>query len=163
MIQRNIFLLLGSNSGDRPGQLRRAMDAIENELGNIMARSRVYETAPWGKADQPDFLNQVLQIESLLSPAELLSKVLGIERALGRTRQEKWGERLIDIDILYFGDKTIDTGDLIVPHPHIAARRFVLVPLVEISPGFIHPLLQKSNLELLKECPDILPVKEFKG
>ena len=163
MLQRNIFLLLGSNSGDRPGHLRQTIEFIENEIGHLLARSKIYETAPWGKADQPDFLNQVLQVESPLSPIELLLKAQSIERASGRTRQEKWGERSMDIDILYFADKTIDIPGLVIPHPHLAARRFVLVPLVEISSDFIHPVLQKSNAELLKECTDPLEVKVFKG
>jgi 2-amino-4-hydroxy-6-hydroxymethyldihydropteridine diphosphokinase len=161
MLQRDIFLLLGSNSGDRSGQLKLAIEFIENEIGRLLARSKVYETAPWGKADQPDFLNQALHVESLLSPIELLFKVQGIERALGRERKEKWGERSIDIDILYFDDMTIDIRGLVIPHPHLAERRFVLVPLAEISPEFVHPILQKSTQELLKECRDTLPVKEF--
>ena len=163
MHQRNIFLLLGSNSGDRPGQLRQALQYIESETGNIIARSKTYETAPWGKTDQPDFLNQAIHIESLLSPVELLFKVQGIEHLLGRTRQEKWGERSMDIDILYFSDMIIDIQGLHIPHPHLAERRFALVPLTEISPDFIHPVLQKSNLELLTECMDPLSLREFRG
>ncbi len=163
MLRRNIFVLLGSNSDDRPGQLRQAVESIESETGSIIARSKVYETAPWGKTDQPDFLNQALQIESRLSPVELLFKVQGIEHSLGRTRQEKWGERSMDIDIIYFGDLIIDIPGLNIPHLHLAERRFVLVPLTEISPEFVHPVLQKSNLELLTECPDKLSVKAFKG
>lgn len=155
--------MLGSNSGDRPGHLRLTIEFIENEIGRLLARSKIYETAPWGKADQPDFLNQVLHVASQLSPIELLLKAQAIERTLGRTRQEKWGERTVDIDILYFDDKTIDIPGLVIPHPHLAARKFVLVPLVEISPEFVHPVLQKSNFELLKECQDTLAVKEFRG
>jgi len=153
--------LLGSNSGDRSGQLRIAIDVIEKEIGHTIAKSKIYETAPWGKVDQPHFLNQIVKIESPLLPDELLVKVQLIERKLGRTRVEKWGERSIDIDIIYFGDKIVDSSELVIPHPHIAERRFVLVPLAEISPEFIHPILQKSNTELLKECKDRLDVKEF--
>jgi len=161
MLHKNIFLLLGSNSGDRFGQLRMAVEFIEKEIGSIITKSKVYETAPWGKADQPHFLNQIIKIDSPLLPDELLVKVQLIERRLGRTRLEKWGERSIDIDIIYFGDKMVDSSKLIIPHTHIAERRFVLVPLAEISPEFIHPILQKSNTELLKECKDPLDVKEF--
>jgi 2-amino-4-hydroxy-6-hydroxymethyldihydropteridine diphosphokinase len=163
MIHRNIFLLLGSNSGDRLGYLRQAIALVEQEIGERITSSKVYETAPWGKTDQPNFLNQVIEIESQLSPDDLLVKVQSIEGRLGRVRAEKWSERAIDVDILYFGDKIIESSYLVIPHPHLAERKFVLVPLVEISSEFVHPVLQKSNAELLKECTDPLAVKEFKG
>ena len=161
MIHKNIFLLLGSNSGDRSRQLRMAIEFIVKEVGNSIAESKIYETAPWGKMDQPHFLNQAIEIESPLSPKDVLVKVQSIEQRLGRTRLEKWGERSIDIDIIYFGDTIIDTPDLVIPHLHIAERKFVLIPLVEISPEFIHPILKKSNTELLMDCQDTLEVKEF--
>jgi 2-amino-4-hydroxy-6-hydroxymethyldihydropteridine diphosphokinase len=138
-----------------------AREFIGKEIGNLIAKSKIYETAPWGKTTQPHFLNQALEIESLLSPKELLVKVKSIEQALGRTRLEKWGERSIDIDIIYFGDKVIDSSDLVIPHLHLTERKFVLVPLAEISPEFIHPILQKTNTELLKECNDILDVRRL--
>ncbi len=163
MLHRNIFLLLGSNAGDRSGQLSLAEESIEREAGSIIARSKTYETAPWGKADQPNFLNKALHLESLLSPIELLFTIQGIENSLGRTRQEKWGARSMDIDIIYFDDMIIHITGLVVPHPHLSERRFVLVPLAEISPEFVHPVFQKSNLELLTECGDTLSVKEFRG
>lgn len=163
MLQRNIFILLGSNSGDRAPQLGLALEYIEKDIGTVISKSRIYETAPWGKAGQPDFLNQALQVASQLSPIELIFKIQEIEQALGRTRQEKWGERLIDIDILYFGDKVIDIPGLVIPHLHLSERKFVLVPLAEISPEFVHPVLKKTNLELLKGCQDLLAVNEFKG
>ena len=153
--------MLGSNSGDRSGQLRMAIDFIEKEIGNIIVKSKIYETAPWGKVDQPTFLNQALKIESPFSPDELLVKVQSIEQLQGRIRLEKWGERTIDIDIIYYGDKIIDSSFLVIPHPHLTERRFVLMPLTEISPDHIHPILKKSNFELLKECTDTLAVKEF--
>jgi len=163
MVHKNIFLLLGSNSGDRSDQLKMAIDLIENEIGKIIIKSKIYETIPWGKVDQPLFLNQALKIESPLSPNELLINAQSIEQKLGRTRLEKWGERLIDIDIIYYRDKIIDSSNLVIPHPHLTERKFVLVPLTEISPEFAHPILQKSNAELLKECNDTLGVKEFTG
>ncbi len=161
MYNRNIFLLLGSNIGDRSAQLELAIKLIEKDIGDVTLKSKIYETAPWGKSDQPHFLNQALQIESQLSPNELLFKVQSIEHNLGRTRIEKWAERIIDIDIIYFGNELINTTDLVIPHPHLAERKFALIPLVEISPEFIHPGMQKSNAQLLKECNDTLLVKEF--
>lgn len=153
--------MIGSNSGDRLGQLNQAHEFIAKEIGSAVAKSKIYETAPWGKTDQPHFLNQALRIETPFSPHELLFKVQSIEQKLGRTRMEKWGERLIDIDIIYFEDKIIDSSNLAIPHPHLTERKFVLIPLTEISPEFIHPILQKSNAQLLKECTDTLSVKEF--
>jgi len=161
MNHKDIFLLIGGNSGDRLGQLKIASELITKEIGATVAKSKIYETAPWGKEDQPHFLNQAIKIETPFSPSELLIKVQGIEQKLGRTRVEKWGERLIDIDIIYFGNKIIDKSDLVIPHPHLTERKFVLIPLTEISPEFVHPVLQKSNAQLLKDCRDTLPVKEF--
>lgn len=161
MIHKNISLLLGSNSGDRSSQLKLAIDLIQQHIGEIIAKSKVYETAPWGKPDQPLFLNQAIQIESLYSPKELLDKVQFIEYTLGRSRVEKWGERSIDIDIIYFGNVVINEPVLVIPHPHLAERKFALIPLTEINPEFVHPILQKSNAELLKECEDDLSVNEF--
>jgi 2-amino-4-hydroxy-6-hydroxymethyldihydropteridine diphosphokinase len=161
MIHQNIFLLLGSNSGERLWQLKLANELIEKEIGSIVAKSKIYETAPWGKADQPPFLNQAIKIETPFSPEKLLVKVQSIEQELGRTRVEKWGERSIDIDIIYFGNKIIDSSNLIIPHQHLTERKFVLIPLTEVSPEFIHPLLQKSNAQLLKECMDTLSINEF--
>lgn len=153
--------MIGSNSGDRLSQLKMANELIGKEIGTTIAKSKIYETAPWGKADQPHFLNQLIKIETLLSPNELLVKVQSIEQKLGRARVEKWGERSIDIDIIYFEDKIIDSSNLVVPHPHLTERKFVLIPLNEVSPEFVHPVLQKSNAQLLKECTDTLSVKEF--
>ncbi len=165
MIEKNIFLLLGSNlqgSGGLP--LRRGSAQTEKEIGALICKmSMVYETAAWGKLDQPDFLNQAIWLESSLSPDELLLKILAIEKSMGRMRLEKWGARAIDIDVLYYGQQLINTSSLVVPHPHLWERKFVLIPLVEISPEFIHPQLRKSNRQLLKECKDGLTVKEFTG
>ncbi len=161
MSEKNIFLLLGSNVGDRLANLRQAIGSIENQLEIVLIKSQVYETGAWGKKDQSNFLNQAVQVESTLSPERLLSKIQLIEESMGRTRTEKWGERIIDIDIIYFGNEIINRPDLMVPHPLMQERRFVLVPLVEIAPYFIHPQRQKSNTVLLSECIDNLPVKIF--
>lgn len=153
-----VFLLTGSNLGDSATNLRQALSHIRQECGPLVRQSSVYQTAAWGKQDQNDFLNQVLQLETTLSAAQLLTRVLAIEQQMGRVRKEKWGERLIDIDILYFNAEIIHAKDLQIPHPGIAARRFVLEPLCEIAPDFIHPILLKSNQVLLQECIDPLPV-----
>lgn len=153
--------MIGSNSGDRLSQLKMAGELIGKEIGSTFVKSTIYETAPWGKTDQPHFLNQLIKTETRLSPDELLVKIQYIEQILGRTRVEKWGERSIDIDIIYFGDKIINTSALVIPHPHLTKRKFVLIPLSEVGPEFIHPVLRKSNAQLLKECTDTLSVKEF--
>jgi 2-amino-4-hydroxy-6-hydroxymethyldihydropteridine diphosphokinase len=162
MNHRKVFLLLGSNVGDRLDNLARA----ENELGRlgvIEKKSSVYQTAPWGKIDQPNFLNVAFLITSSLDPTRVLEEILKIEHKLGRTRTEKWGERLIDIDIIYFGDLIVDSHDLTIPHPHLQDRKFVLIPLVEIDADFVLPKLKKTNRQLLAECQDNLPVTKFKG
>jgi 2-amino-4-hydroxy-6-hydroxymethyldihydropteridine diphosphokinase len=161
MNQKNIFLLLGSNLGDRATNLQLGVECIQNLIGVINTKSKIYETAAWGNPDQSHFLNQAIKLESALSPTDFLSKILEIEKSIGRTRDKKWEARIIDIDIIYFGNEIIETEALIVPHPHMAERKFVLIPLVEISPEFINPKLKKSNADLLKECKDDLLVQEF--
>lgn len=154
-----IFLLLGSNQGERLRNLEDAVSRIEREAGKIVERSAVYKTAAWGMEQQPDFYNQVLKIESVFSADLLLSKLLNIEQGMGRVRIEKWGPRLIDIDILFFGDEVIDTPALRVPHPGIPQRRFTLMPLAEIAPDLRHPVSGKTMTELLAECEDPLGVE----
>ncbi|WP_375581059.1 2-amino-4-hydroxy-6-hydroxymethyldihydropteridine diphosphokinase [Marivirga tractuosa] len=156
-----IFLLLGSNLGNRTKVLLKAIDSLEKNGIEIVKKSSVYETAAWGKTDQQDFLNQVLQVETSLDAHELLKLILQIEHDLGRIRKVKWGERLIDIDILYYHDSKIKHEDLEIPHAGIPYRRFTLVPMVEISPDFIHPLYNKTQLELLEICEDDLAATLF--
>lgn len=138
-----------------------AIAEIEAKIGNITKRSSLYETASWGKHDQPDFFNQVIEVKTSLKPQELLSGILSIEAQLGRKRIEKWGSRIIDIDILLYQDQVINEPELIVPHPYLAFRRFCLMPLCEIAPEFIHPLLKKNIQELLIELSDDLFVKRL--
>jgi 2-amino-4-hydroxy-6-hydroxymethyldihydropteridine diphosphokinase len=157
----HIYLLLGSNLGNRDQNLRQAIHLIQQEVGKIVCVSGIYETAAWGKTDQHEFLNQIVQLESSFSPEALLTKILSLETLMGRTRTEKWGERTIDIDILYYGDVVLNTNPLTLPHPGIPTRRFVLEPLCEIAPEFIHPGLKKSNAQLLTECQDPLAVKKI--
>lgn len=158
-MEEQVFLLLGSNEGDRLINLHVVKDEIKKSVGLVAEESAIYQTAAWGKTDQPDFYNQVLLLQTTISPEALLLHLQQIEKKLGRERKEKWGARIIDIDILYFGKTVLNTPDLLIPHPAIALRRFTLVPLVEIAPHFVHPVLKKTNLVLLQECVDVLAVK----
>ena len=155
----NIYLLLGSNLGNSRELLEEAIKNIGDYLGKIMQSSKLYETAPWGNSEQPAFLNQVVRIKSTLPPKEMLDKIHFIETKMGRIRHEKWGERKIDIDILYYNDLIFNSSDLQIPHPEIQNRRFTLVPLVDLSPGFIHPEFLLSNANLLIKCEDKLDVQ----
>jgi 2-amino-4-hydroxy-6-hydroxymethyldihydropteridine diphosphokinase len=149
-----VFLGLGSNLGNRSENLLMAQKLIEDKVGKTLSKSSIYETAAWGITEQNAFLNQVLEIETIFSPNAVLHLVLKIEKDMGRIREIKWGERSIDIDVLYYNNEIISTENLTVPHPFIQERKFVLVPLCEIAAAFIHPKLKKSNLELLKNCQD---------
>jgi 2-amino-4-hydroxy-6-hydroxymethyldihydropteridine diphosphokinase len=155
---KGIYLLLGSNIGDRMAMIRKARRVIGDEIGGIVASSHIYRTEAWGIRDQPEFLNQVLEVDTVLEPVELLDGVLTIEQQLGRHRRVKWGERIIDIDILYYRDLVMDTRRLTIPHPHIASRKFTLVPLNEIAPTLIHPVLKQDQRALLAACQDDLQV-----
>jgi 2-amino-4-hydroxy-6-hydroxymethyldihydropteridine diphosphokinase len=159
-MEEQVFLLLGTNEGDRLTNLQVVKDAIKKSAGMILEESAIYQTAAWGKTDQPDFYNQVLMLQTTMSPETLLLHLQQIERKLGRERKEKWGARIIDIDILYFGKTVLNVPDLSIPHPAIALRRFTLVPLVDIAPHFVHPVLKKNNLVLLEECEDVLEVEK---
>lgn len=155
------FLLLGANLGDRTLTLSRAIDLIAERVGPVVKASGLYETAPWGVTDQPTYLNQVLAVETTLEPEDLLIRTQAIEQELGRVRLEKWGARVIDIDILYYDQLIWQTDTLTIPHPYLHQRRFTLVPLAEIAPAFVHPVLQKTTVELLEECEDESEVKLF--
>jgi 2-amino-4-hydroxy-6-hydroxymethyldihydropteridine diphosphokinase len=157
----DVFLLLGSNLSDRNLLLKQAIACIEEEIAPVIKRSAVYETQSWGKEDSPDYLNQVILIQTQLSAQIILQKILNIEWKIGRVREEKWGPRLIDIDILFYGDTLIDDPELQVPHPELHKRRFTLEPLVEIAPDLVHPVLNKNILELKNELKDSLIVKKL--
>jgi 2-amino-4-hydroxy-6-hydroxymethyldihydropteridine diphosphokinase len=184
---REVFVLLGSNRGDRMEYLDRAFQMISEFAGIILKKSSVYETAPWGFDDPISFLNQVIEIETNLHPNELLEHLLTIETKLGRIRpfsacgcsiqppperpaqmnpdnqdtEFHYQGRTIDLDILFYGDKLVFTDDLMVPHPRLHERNFTLIPLNEIAPGMVHPLLKKSISSLLKECRDQTKVIAF--
>ena len=145
------YLLIGGNLGDIPVNLQSARERLEQLIGPIVQSSAYYQTSAWGMEEQPDFLNQVLLIETKLSAFACLEQMQLIENELGRIRVEKNGPRLIDIDLLFFNDVVIRSPDLTVPHPLLHTRNFTLVPLVEIAPDLSHPLLQKTMTELLKE------------
>ena len=155
------YLLTGGNEGDSYRYLQQALTNIELICGQILQVSSVYQTAPWGKKDQPDFLNQVLLVNTKLEPHALLAAIFGIEEKSGRIRSVKNAPRTIDIDILFYNQLVLEEPGLSIPHPRIAARRFVLEPLNEISPGLVHPVLGKTISQLLLECTDDLTVKKI--
>lgn len=146
--------MLGSNIGDPAGNLRTACHEIDARIGCIVKASSVYKTEPWGITNQPVFLNQVIIAETEMNPAALLECITAIELAMGRVRHKKWGTRIIDIDILFYGDEIIHQENLDIPHIGIPFRRFTLEPLVEIAPDLMHPELQKTIAGLLTECED---------
>ncbi len=132
------YLGLGSNIGDRGANLAEAVQRLAQiPAVEIVRTSSIYETAPVGPQDQPDFFNQVVQAEVNCTPRQLLELVQGIEQKMGRVHTRRWGERIIDIDVLLYGDETIDESDLQIPHPRMLARQFVLVPLAEIAPDLV--------------------------
>ena len=155
------FLLTGTNLGDREKNLQQANELVGKFCGSIVKLSSVYETAAWGKTDQPNFLNQVLQIKTRLMPEDLMNEILKIENLMGRKRSERYGPRIIDIDILFFNEAIIDEPNVKIPHPELQNRKFALAPLAEIAPALQHPVFQLSISELLAKCPDQLNVNKI--
>jgi len=147
-IPHNCYLSLGSNLGDRLAYFNQAKNLLKPAVHNVF-ESSIYETDPWGYLDQPQFLNQVIQVTTSLSPHELLIVIKEIEKKLGREKVILYGPRIIDLDILFFDDKVICLPDLIIPHPAMAERAFILVPLAEIAPDFSHPVLKITVSEML--------------
>lgn len=163
-IQMNkAILLLGTNVGERKKNLSDARHLLSSEIGPVDACSSLYETQAWGNTEQEAFLNQVLVVRTEHSAREVMERILAIERKLGRERTAKWAPRVIDIDILFYENEILDEPGLQIPHPFLHQRRFTLVPLAELIPHYIHPVLQKSIGQLLRETEDILEVVKVDG
>jgi 2-amino-4-hydroxy-6-hydroxymethyldihydropteridine diphosphokinase len=154
-MEDNIFLLLGSNQGNAGQNIASARDKIQLHAGNIIRMSPLYQTKPWG-FDSPDlFINQALQIQTDLPAQKLLEELLVIEKSMGRERMMRGYEsRIIDIDILFYNSLVLETDSLVIPHPRLHLRNFVLYPLCDIAPGFIHPILNKTIEQLKEHSPD---------
>lgn len=155
------YLLTGGNMGDRVENLNNAIENIIEYCGSITNRSSLYETAAWGNTKQPSFLNQALEINTQLTAKQLIRRILKVEKRMERVREEKYGPRLIDIDILLYADEIHNYRLLRLPHPEIQNRKFALLPLAEIAPEIIHPIFKKTIAELLEDCKDELEVKKY--
>lgn len=156
-----VFLSAGSNLGNREATLEAALEVLRICPVSIKRVSSYYETEPVGFRDQPWFLNNALELETLLTPEELLAQCVEIEGKFGRVRSFRNAPRALDLDILLFGERVICEGSLEVPHPRMAGRRFVLLPLVEIAPEVVHPVLKRTMKDLLSDCPDTSIVRPY--
>uniref|UniRef100_F4C636 2-amino-4-hydroxy-6-hydroxymethyldihydropteridine pyrophosphokinase n=1 Tax=Sphingobacterium sp. (strain 21) TaxID=743722 RepID=F4C636_SPHS2 len=156
-----VYLILGSNLGDSRQQLTKAIQLIDSRVGNVTDQSAIYETVAWGVNNQPNYLNQALKVNTILTPEQTLKEILAIEETLGRKRNTKWEARLIDIDILFYDAIILDTLNLKIPHPLLHLRRFVLTPLVEIAPGLMHPSYRMGIADLYEKLDDNLSVRRL--
>jgi 2-amino-4-hydroxy-6-hydroxymethyldihydropteridine diphosphokinase len=156
-----VYIQLGSNIGERESFITKSMHKVEDDIGKIITASSIFETTAWGNENQNNFLNSVIEIKTPFDAFTILQKSQEIENNLGRKRSDKWGERTIDIDILFYNNKIINTKELTIPHPLIQKRKFVLVPLSEIAPNYKHPILKKNISTLLSECKDTQKVLDY--
>jgi 2-amino-4-hydroxy-6-hydroxymethyldihydropteridine diphosphokinase len=154
------YLLIGGNLGDRAAYLQMALTKIADTCGNITNTSSIYVTAAWGNTDQPSFYNQAVVVSSTLSPEALMDQLLAIEHEMGRVRDQKYGPRTIDLDILMIDGQVFNTDKLTIPHPQMHNRRFALLPMAEVAPTLTHPILYQSIEDLLQNCPDTLDVQK---
>ena len=159
MKEHTVYLALGSNLGDRLANLKQAIDSLTPQM-EVKAKSSVYETPPWGYEDQPKFLNQVVKAKTYLDPEPLLKHLKRLEVALGRQASFPNGPRLIDMDILFYDELILNTSSLVIPHPRLHERGFVLLPLMELGPDLVHPLSKKSVREMAAQC-DVAGIKKF--
>jgi 2-amino-4-hydroxy-6-hydroxymethyldihydropteridine diphosphokinase len=150
-----VFLSLGSNVGDRSFNLAKGLEMIGQRTGQVVLQSGIYETEPWGCETQLTFYNQVVKLDTKLGPIDLLEAIHDTEMKLGRDPEApRFSDRVLDIDILFFGNLVVKLPELVIPHPFLQERKFVLVPFAEISPGTEHPIFQKTISQLLSECTD---------
>lgn len=149
-----LVLIIGGNLGERELLLHQTNNLLADYFGDPELKSKVYETAAWGGKSTGLYLNQVLVYSTDAEPRQVLKNIQKIENLLGRQREVKWGDRTMDIDILYYGDRMLDSPEIQIPHPFLSKRRFVLTPLAEVLPDYLHPLLKKTNTELLEDCQD---------
>lgn len=162
-MSERLYFLLGSNVGAREDYLLKALAALGKlSIDSSLNSSHVYETAAWGLEVQAPFLNMAVALDTLLLPEQILTEIRSIEARFGRQRDVLWGPRTLDVDVLLFGKKIIRTPELHVPHPRLPERRFALAPLAEIAPALVHPELEKTIAELLRECPDPLEVTQLR-
>lgn len=165
MASESVFILLGSNLGNRESLIDKACVMIGEKCGEIMEKSSLYESEPWGFEAEQWFLNQVIRISTTMQPDELMTVLLSIEKALGRDRQvihDGYASRTMDLDILYCGNQIVVTKMVTAPHPRLHQRRFTLLPLCELAPDMVHPVLNLTNSQLLERCEDTGKVRQFK-
>ncbi len=153
------YLSLGSNLGKKQGNLERALQEIKKDVGEVLRISSIYETEAWGIVSQDNFFNIIAEVSTPFFPLDVIKKLLAIESKLGRIRNKKWESRIIDIDIIFYENYLISTDNLTIPHPFLEKRNFVLEPLNELIPEFIHPRLRKSIRQLTTECTDASWIK----
>ena len=157
----NIFLGLGSNQGDRELNLRNSIKLLNSRVGKVLNTSGIYESEPWGVKNQNYFLNQVIEIETLIDPNDLLNICKNIEYDMGRKPEIRWGKRVIDIDILYYQSKVINQENLKIPHKLMHERKFIMIPLNDLNENHLHPILKITNKEILNKCIDSCNVKYY--